>query len=154
MLVALWTAALAVTGFLVGNEIAVGGFVHPQLWKLDDAVHARAAQVIARIYGALAPFWYAATLLLNIAVTWSLYRSGGSVGFWLAATAALIWLGVIVWTVIALAPVNAEVAKWNLDHLPANWQQRRVLWDRRHRLRVILIGLAFLLMTVAILSRH
>ncbi len=154
MLVALWTAALAVTGFLVGNEIAVGGFVHPQLWKLDDAVHVRAAQVIARIYGALAPFWYAVTLLLNVAVTWSLYRTRGSIEFWLAATAALVWLGVIVWTVIALAPVNAEVAKWNLDDLPSNWQQRSVLWDGRHRLRVILIGLAFLLMTVAILSRH
>jgi hypothetical protein len=154
MLVALWTAALAVSGFLVGNEIAVGAFVHPQLWKLDDAVHVRAAQVIARIYGALAPFWYATTLLLNITVTWSLYRSDPSVGFWLAATAALIWLCVIVWTLLALAPVNAEVANWNLNDLPAEWQQRRVLWDRRHRLRVFVIGLAFLLLTVAILSRH
>ena len=56
-------------GFLVGNEIVVGAFVQPQLWKLEDAVHARAAQVIARIYGMPAPFWYAATLLLNIFMT-------------------------------------------------------------------------------------
>ena len=151
VITALWTVALAVTGFLVGNEIAVGAFVHPQLWKLEDAVHTRAAQAIARIYGTLAPFWYAATLLLNISVTWTLYRPAPLVEFWLAATAALIWLCVIIWTVLALAPVNAEVAAWKMDDLPANWQQRRVLWDRRHRLRVVLIAVAFLLMTVAIL---
>ncbi len=150
----LWTAALAVTGFLVGNEIAVGAFVHPQLWKLQDAVHARASQALARIYGMLAPFWYAATLLLNFLVTWTLYRPTPSVAFWLATIAALIWLGVIIWTVLALAPVNAEVANWKMDDLPANWQLRRMLWDRRHQLRVVLIALAFLLMTVAILWHH
>ena len=45
--------AIGTAGLMVGNEIAVGVFVHPKLWTLDNATHLRAAQPLARIFGGL-----------------------------------------------------------------------------------------------------
>jgi len=65
---------------MVGNEVSVSAFVHSQLDKLDDKIHATAAQVYARIYGKFMPFWYALTLMLTIAIA-LIWRTKGKLGF-------------------------------------------------------------------------
>lgn len=152
---AFYTLVIVVTGLMVGNELAVGVFVHPQIGKLDDATHVRSAQVLARVYGAIMPFWYALGLLLIGITAFHLRNRQPASAFTLAASAAALWAGVIVYTVVNLAPINAEVARWNLDALPGNWQERRRLWDKRHLGRVFVLIVAFALLTFACLAaRH
>ena len=44
-------AAIVVAGTMTGNEIAVAVFFHPRISRLEDAVHARAAQTLASALG-------------------------------------------------------------------------------------------------------
>ncbi|GAB4641835.1 hypothetical protein MOKP50_24530 [Mycobacterium avium subsp. hominissuis] len=55
---------------------------------------------------------------------------------------------VVLVTVTMLVPINNRIAKW-----PAGGQPSRELaarWDRRHRLRVVLLLGAYVLLTVAV----
>ena len=65
--------AMTLSGWMVGNEITVGVFVHPKLWTLPPATHLQAVQPLARIYGTVMPFWYAATLLVSLLLTYQLH---------------------------------------------------------------------------------
>jgi hypothetical protein len=54
----------------------------------------------------------------------------------------------VLLTVTMLVPINNRIAKW-----PATGELSRELaarWDRRHRLRVILLLAAFVLLTLAV----
>ena len=66
---ALEIAAIVVSGTLTGSELAVALFFHPRISRLEDAVHIRAAQALAKVQGMVMPFWYALTFLLALAVT-------------------------------------------------------------------------------------
>jgi hypothetical protein len=57
-------ATAVVTGMMVGNEFAVAAFIHPQIKKLDDNVHARIAAPLASILGKVMPPWYGLSLAL------------------------------------------------------------------------------------------
>jgi len=54
---ALETAAIVVAGTLTGSELAVAVFFHPRISRLEDAVHIRAAQTLAKALGMVMPFW-------------------------------------------------------------------------------------------------
>src|SRR6478672_10293046 len=66
---ALEIAAIVVTGTLTGSEFAVAVFFHPCISRLEDAVHIRAAQPLAKVLGTVMSFWYPFTFLLALAVT-------------------------------------------------------------------------------------
>lgn len=144
--------AVIVGGLLVGNEIAVGWFVHPKLWTLDDSSHLRAAQPLARVYGKVMPFWYALALLTFGGLAYALRKIADATPFWLAVAGAALWLLTIVYTLLGPAPINSRVANWNVTNPPADWQAQRRRWDYLHRFRVIAIVLALLLITMAALS--
>lgn len=141
--------AIAVSGFMVGNEIAVSAFVHPKLWTLSNPTHLQAVQPLARVYGAVMPFWYAATLLSSIWLTYHLYGLGNAIPFQLALGSSILWLLSIVYTLWGPAPINSRVAQWDIANPPADWQQQRRRWDRLHRWRVIGLIVAFMLVTLA-----
>lgn len=147
------TLALVVAGLMVGNEIAVGAFVHPQLWKLDDITHAKVSQPLARVFGAFMPLWYAATLITSSFVAYEVRTLSNATSFWFAATAAIIWLFSIVYTIVALVPINNEVAKWNPQNLPENWKERRSHWDQLHVLRISGLLIAFICLAIACVGR-
>jgi hypothetical protein len=71
---ALEIAAIVVAGTMTGNEIAVAVFFHPPISRLEDAVHVRAAQTLARALGTVMPFWYALTFLLSLTATFAVHR--------------------------------------------------------------------------------
>lgn len=114
LFIALQTITLVLAGLMVGNELAVAAFVHPQLCTLDDKVHLASAQALARIYGRVMPFWYALTVVLTISIAF-LLRQTGSLSFGLAVTSAVFWLVSILLTVIRLVPINDQVSDWDLD---------------------------------------
>jgi len=149
---ALEIAAIVVAGTMTGNEIAVAVFFHPRISRLDDAVHVRAAQTLARGLGAAMPFWYALTFLLSLGViffahaTWSTPR-------WLAFGAAALFAAMIVYTVLLPVPINNQVARWRPDSLPANWRELRRRWDTLHAIRVGFLVVALVLLVASCIVR-
>ena len=144
-------ASIVASGLLVGNEIAVGAFMHPQLYHLDDRVHATSAQAFARIYGRVMPFWYAAVLVLTGAVALTI-RPAWSTSGWLAIASASLWAASIAFTVIGPVPINNSVIRWDLDDLPANWKEQRRRWDQLHGLRMLIILIALICLIASCLE--
>ncbi|MEI9892876.1 MAG: hypothetical protein WDN28_02905 [Chthoniobacter sp.] len=92
-------AAIVVAGTMTGNEIAVAVFFHPQISRLENQMHARAAQALAGALGAAMPFWYALTLLLSLATTF-LAHPAWSLPWWLALSATALFAMMIVYSVL------------------------------------------------------
>jgi hypothetical protein len=141
------TITTVVAGFMVGNELAVSAFVHPQLCQLEDQCHAASAKSLARIYGSIMPFWYALTLVLTIAIAFILHQNRTAL---LSATiAAIIWSLMILFTIARLVPINNQVGQLNLEKLPDGWKDFRKRWDRLHAIRVSFLVIAFICLTLA-----
>lgn len=150
LLIAFQTFTLIVAGLMVGNELAVGAFVHPQLYRLDDKIHVASAQAFARIYGFVMPGWYALTLLLTIAFAFLLRQTGAP--FILASASAVFWLISILLTVTRLVPINNRVSFWDLEDLPGDWKSLRSQWDRFHIIRVVILMSALVCLITACLT--
>jgi hypothetical protein len=118
----LYHVLLAVTillaGLMVGNELAVGLFLHPTLAHLADGLHAPTRRAFAALFGRVMPFWYAAVALLTIAVTW-LDPPLRSMDGKLLLASSVLWVIAIVYSVIFPAPLNSRIAAWQLQSLPA-----------------------------------
>lgn len=138
--------AILVAGLLVGSEVAIAAFVHPTLDKLPDEVHLPAASALARVLGRLMPFWYALTLLLTLVEVGLQWRQAGLFPIWPAASAAL-WMLAILFSVVALVPINKRIAS---APPPADWKNDRHRWDVLHRWRVGLLTIAFALLVVGL----
>lgn len=146
-IITLKTFAIITTGFMVGNELAVSVFVHPQLCRLDDKCHVAASKALALIYGRIMPFCYALTLVLMIGVAFILRQNQSSLFF--AAIAAILWSLLILFTIIRLVPINNQIGQLRLESLPDDWKDLRQRWDRLHAIRVSFLAIAFICLTIA-----
>lgn len=135
---------MVVAGTMNSNELTVAVFVHPRLSALNDATHARAAQALAVALGRAMPFCYALTLLLSGAVAF-FARPAGTPGHGLVLAAAGLFAVIIVYTVLMLVPINNQVARWQVESLPANWRELRRRWDALHAVRVGALVVALIL---------
>ncbi len=131
---------IVLAGLLVGNELAVAAFVHPTIARLGDTAHKAAAVPIAKLLGRVMPIWYTLVLLLIVAVAWTTRDQGRSI--LPLVVAAALWVGTIVFTVVALVPINTRVAGWTEDSFPVNWREDRARWDGMHRIRVLVLIIA------------
>jgi hypothetical protein len=102
--------AVLVTVLLTGSELAIGVFVHPVLSKLQDAAHAEAVKPLARLFGRVMPFWYAAALLLVVVSL--LTRASGSWSWWACLSSAALLAVTVPFSLICLVPINNRVAAW------------------------------------------
>ena len=144
--------AIMVAGLMVGNELAVAVFVHPTLERLPDDVHRPAAIALARVLGMVMPFWYILVILLTVAEAGIQWHQSGRWPGWLAAS-ALLWVLAVVYTLIALVPVNNRIASWAKITPPADWKTYRSRWDRRHRRRVVLLTIAFAFLIAGVVGK-
>lgn len=144
--------AIMVAGLMVGCELAIAVFIHPTLDKLPDHAHLPAASAIARVLGTVMPFWYNLTFLLTLAEVVLRYHQSGRIPLCIATSAAL-WMLASVYSIIALVPVNNRIKSWEKSTPPPDWKTYRLLWDRHHRWRTVLLSLAFALLTVGLLGR-
>jgi hypothetical protein len=140
--------AIVVAGTMTGNEIAVAVFFHPRIGRLEDSVHARAAQTLAGALGAVMPFWYALTFLLTLAVTF-IAHNGWSTQRWLAFESSFLFAAMIVYTVFLPVPINNQIARWQPDSLPSNWRELRRRWDLLHAIRVGFLVVALILLVAS-----
>ena len=62
-------------------------------------------------------------------------------------TATLIWAGVIVFTIAMLVPINDRIASMNTGAPVPGWKQDHKKWDFLHRIRIVLLLVALLVLT-------
>jgi uncharacterized membrane protein len=134
-------------GLMIGAEFAVWVFINPILWKLEEPARTQAVRLFAHKLGKAMPFWYTANLAFLIAESVLLLNlpAGRLVG-----VAAAIWVAVIVLTLIFLVPINNRLARQDsaMSNDDAHREHKR--WDAMHRIRVVALGAAFLLLLIAI----
>jgi hypothetical protein len=145
---ALETVAIVVAGTLTGSELAVAVFFHPRISRLDDAVHIRTAQTLAKVLGMVMPFWYALTFLLALALTFVAHPAR-STPWWLALAATVLFALISVYSVLLPVPINNQVARWQPDSVPANWRDLRRRWDLLHAIRVVFLVIALIVLVAS-----
>ena len=145
---ALEIAAIVVTGTLTGSELAVAVFFHPCISRLEDAVHIRAAQPLAKVLGTVMPFWYPFTFLLALAVTLLAHRAW-STPWWLALASTALFALISIYSLLLPVPINSQVARWQPDTVPANWRDLRRRWDLLHAIRVAFLVISLILLVAS-----
>jgi hypothetical protein len=148
MIEAIYIVLITSTALLLGNEFSIAFFIHPSLSRTDHERFIPAIQVFAKLFGMIMPFWMAGTVLLHLVLAWVVWTTNQSAGLF-TLYAALIWAVIVIFSVIFPVPINKRVGSWNPSDLPPNWKSERRLWDMYNSIRVILIGLAFVLLLVA-----
>jgi hypothetical protein len=141
------TITIVCVGLMVGNELAVSAFVNPAIWQLETVPQAQGLSILARSLGRAMPAWYGLCLVL-LALESFLHRN--VLAPLLAAT--LIWAAVIVFTVTMLVPINNRIASLNTALPTPGWKRDHQKWDSLHRLRILLLVIAFSALTYALVA--
>jgi uncharacterized membrane protein len=144
-------ATATVTGLMAGNEFAVAAFVHPQLHKLGQSVHAKTAATLAGVLGKAMPLWYGIALLLILGAAFEHRPISSSPGEFILL-AAVLWAATIVFTIATLVPINNRIAKMNPEQPYDCWLQDRCRWDQLHQVRVALLIMAFILLLTGLFA--
>ena len=140
--------ATMVAGLMVGSELAIAAFVHPTLDKLPDDVHLPVASALARVQGRIMPFWYILVVLLTLGGMGMQWHQSGRLPIWIA-TSVMLWACAIVFSVTVLVPINNRLKA----NPPPDWKMYRRRWDLLHRLRVVLLTVAFGFLVVELHSK-
>jgi Domain of unknown function (DUF1772) len=131
-------------GLMVGTELTVSLFINPIIWQLDEPAQAKAFSLFGRYLGKAMPIWYILSLVLLIAEAY-LRRHQPAVTPLL--TAIIIWIAVILYTVTTLVPINNRIVA-----LSTRWRSEHKRWDTLHRWRILLLTLAMIFVTHALLQ--
>lgn len=138
-------------GLMIGVEICVSIFINPILLLIEDpASRARATSLFAARLGHAMPFWYAASLLCLVGEAF-LHRQT-PFAFHLLLAAAVLWAAIIVYTLVALVPINNRIAALDPQAPTPNWASEHHTWNVLHAIRVVLLLAAFLLALYALLT--
>jgi uncharacterized membrane protein len=151
MTIAYDIATATVTGLMVGNELAVTAFVHPQLHKLSNSVHAQTASQLASVLGKAMPLWYGLALVFILGAAFEHRPVSSGPGLFIGL-AAILWAITIVFTITMLVPINKRIATMNPDHPYDCWLQDRSRWDHLHQTRVALLIMAFILLLTGLFA--
>jgi len=141
----------AVAGTLVGNEIAIAAFVHPQLQRLSVATHAKTAPLLASSLGRFMPLWYALALLLAVGAAFEHGPITSGAGL-MIFSAAVLWAIAILFTITSLVPINNRIARMGPEQPHRTWLQDRCRWDRFHRFRVTILTLSLVMLLTGLIE--
>ncbi len=131
-------------GLMVGNELTVSLFINPIIWQLDEPAQAKAFSLFGRYLGKAMPIWYILSLVLLITEA---YLRRQQPALTPLLTAIIIWIAVILYTVTTLVPINNHVAA-----LSTRWRSEHKRWDTLHRWRILLLTIAMICATHALLQ--
>jgi uncharacterized membrane protein len=151
MTIAYDIATATVTGLMAGNEFAVAAFVHPQLHKLSDSLHARTAALLAGLLGKAMPLWYGLALVFILGAAFEHRPVSSGPGLFIGL-AAILWAITIAFTITMLVPINNRIAKMNPEHPYDCWLQDRCRWDQLHQVRVALLIMALVLLLTGLFA--
>jgi len=140
---------ITVTGLMIGNELSVSAFVNPALRRLESGPRAHALSVLARSLGLAMPIWYGLCLALLLLEAF-LHRSQTELApllIWAALCACAIIL-----SISALVPINNRIASLNTAAPAPGWERDHRKWDALHRVRVLVLTVAFLIVVSALIA--
>jgi len=140
---------IVIAGLMVGNELTVSLFINPVMRKLDAQAQTLALSLFAGLLGRVMPFWYALCLILFVLET-ALRRDQPAYHSLLAAS--LLWVGVILFTITSLVPINNRIAALAANAPLDRWLPEHRRWERLHRIRILLLLIALLLVTHSLLA--
>jgi len=127
---------------LVGVEFSVSAFVNPAALRLEPEAQLRMLSRFALVLGKVMPVWYPVCTLLLGTETWLYWHTFGR-GVLLTADA--IWLLASVALILFLVPLNTRIAEGAAD-----WQGIHRIWERRHRVRIVALSIAAVLLTYVV----
>ena len=143
------TITIAFAALMTGNEFALSAFVNPAVWRLESGPQAQGLSLLARSLGRIMPLWYGLCLAL-LALESFLHRHQAALVPLLTAT--LIWVGVILFSIALLVPINDRIASLNTAAPAPGWKQDHKKWDSLHRVRILLLGIALFALTYALVA--
>jgi len=136
-------------GLMVGTEVSVSAFVNPAVWRLERGPQAQAVSILARSLGRVMPVWYVLCLAL-LALESFLHFHQATLAPLLIAVA--LWVGAIVLSISALVPINNRIASLNTAAPAPGWERDHRKWDALHRVRILLLILALLIVVDAVVA--
>ena len=116
---------------------------------LESDPQAQALSVLARSLGRAMPVWYGLCLAL-LALESFLHRHQATLAPLLIAAA--LWVGAIVLSISVLVPINNRIASLNTAAPAPGWERDHRKWDVLHRVRILLLVVAVLVLTSALLE--
>jgi hypothetical protein len=143
------TITITFAGLMVGNELAVSAFFNPAIWQLECTPQAQGLSILAGSLGRVMPVWYGLCLAL-LALESFLHRNEAALASLLTAT--LIWAVVVIFSISALVPINNRIASLKTATPTPEWRQDHKKWDSLHRVRILLLVVAFLTFTYALVA--
>jgi hypothetical protein len=129
---------------LVGVEFSVSAFVNPAAWRLEPEAQLKMLSRFAFVLGRVMPVWYPACSVLLGIQTWLRWHTP-ELGLLLTADA--LWVIISVASILFLVPLNSRVAEGVAD-----WQRIHRIWDRRHRVRIVALVIAAVLLTYVVVG--
>lgn len=136
-------------GLMVGTELSMSALVNPALRRLESGPQAQAFSVLARSLGRAMPVWYCLCMAL-LALESFLHFHQITLAPLLIAAA--LWVGAIVLSISALVPINNRIASLNTAVLAPGWERDHRKWDALHRVRILLLILALLIVVNALVA--
>jgi uncharacterized membrane protein len=124
---------------LVGVEFSVSAFVNPAASRLEPEAQLRMLSRFALVLGKVMPVWYPVSTLLFGIQTWLCWRIPGRA---ILLTADAIWVLTSAASIVFLVPLNTRISEGTDD-----WQRIHRIWDRRHRVRIVALSIAAILLT-------
>jgi uncharacterized membrane protein len=135
-------ATLFIVLTLVGVEFSVSAFVNPAAWRLEPESQLKMLSRFALVLGRVMPVWYPVSTLLFVIQTWLGWHTPGRA---ILLTATAIWVLTSVVSIVFLVPLNSRIAEGAAD-----WQRIHRTWDRRHRVRIVALAIAAVLLTYVV----
>jgi uncharacterized membrane protein len=135
-------ATLFIVLTLVGVEFSVSAFVNPAASQLESESQLKMLSRFAPVLGKVMPVWYPVSTLLFGIQTWLCWHMPGRA---ILLTADAIWLLTSVASILFLVPLNTRIAQGASD-----WQHIHRVWDRRHRVRILALSIAAILLTCVV----
>ena len=140
---------IASAGLMTGTELSVSAFVNPALRHLESGTQAQALSVLARSLGRAMPVWYGLCLaLLTLESFLNLHQATLAP----LLIAAALWAGAIVLSITTLVPINNRIASLNTAAPAPGWERDHIKWDALHRVRILLLVLALLIVFNALVA--
>ena len=143
-------SALLVLGLLCGSELNVAVIDHPTLNRQPLEVHIAMRSSFAALLGRVMPFWMGGSMLLNLLLLLLPFEHLSGLAWRFAAAACAIQAIAVVFSLVALVPINNRIAKWTVTSLPANWKAMEQRWDAYHSVRTGALIIAFVFLALSL----
>ena len=141
--------SVLVLGLMCGSELNVAVFGHPTLNRQPLDAHILVRSSFASLLGRVMPFWMSGSTLLNLLLLFP-FAHLSEAAWRLAATALIIQIAAVVFSLVAPVPINNRIARWTPQTLPDNWKLQEHRWDVYHWLRTSGLIVAFVLIALSI----